>query len=70
MKIIDLCFTEPKHVSPYHYGNTIIHNGEPLKESFNCIICADDCTEHADCMYSNCRHMCMCYNCSLKIEPL
>lgn len=66
MKIIDLTFNQPETV--YNYGDMIIHNGEPLKESFNCIVCADDCTEYADCMYSNCRHMCMCYNCSLKIE--
>lgn len=56
-------------VNLYDYGSVIIHNGETLNEPFNCIVCADNCTEYADCMYSNCRHMCMCYNCSKKLEP-
>ena len=57
-------------ISSYNYPNYIIHNNEPLKEPFNCLICSDDCTEYADCMYSNCRHMCVCYNCSKKLDKM
>tara|TARA_B100001123_G_scaffold434561_1_gene561316 strand:- start:184 stop:1080 length:897 start_codon:yes stop_codon:yes gene_type:complete len=57
-------------ISSYNYPNYIIHNNEPLKEPFNCLVCSDGCTEHADCMYSNCRHMCVCYNCSKKLDKM
>ena len=54
----------------YDYRCLTIHNGETLESSYKCMLCTDNCTEHADCMYSNCRHMCVCYNCSSKLSPV
>lgn len=47
------------------WGNTIIHNGEYSNKAAKCAICID---AYADCMYSNCRHLCICYNCLLKLD--
>ena len=49
----------------YKHGNTIIHNEEYLNKAPKCAICID---AYADCMYSNCRHLCICYNCLLKLN--
>jgi hypothetical protein len=57
-----------ENLSLYNYGNIMVHNGVKLTEPYTCLICADGCTEYADCMYSNCRHLCMCYNCSSKLS--
>lgn len=57
-----------KNICLYNYPNCLVHNKEPLKTTFDCIVCSDNCTEYADCMYSNCRHMCLCYNCSKKLK--
>ena len=51
----------------YNCSFTTVHNGCKLNEAYKCIICSDGCTEYADCMYSNCRHLCICYNCSQKM---
>lgn len=59
-----------KFQEEYTYRYPTIHNGETLESSYKCMICSDDCTEYADCMYSNCRHMCVCYNCSTKLSPV
>lgn len=59
-----------ERLSSYNYSDYIVHNKEEVKEPFNCLICSDGCTEYADCMYSNCRHMCVCYNCSKKLDKM
>tara|TARA_B100001248_G_C27344378_1_gene437936 strand:+ start:413 stop:1261 length:849 start_codon:yes stop_codon:yes gene_type:complete len=59
-----------KKFRSYTYRYPTIHNGETLESSYKCMICSDDCTEYADCMYSNCRHMCVCYSCSKKLSPI
>ena len=64
---INICKLIHKH-SLYKYGNLIVHNGETLTAPAVCVVCADDCTEYADCMYSNCRHLCVCYNCMRKMD--
>ena len=57
-----------ENLSLYKYRNIMVHNGVKLTEPCTCLINADGCTEYADCMYSNCRHLCMCYNCSSKLS--
>ena len=50
-----------KNICLYNYPNCI-HNKEPLKTTL-IVLYGDNCTIlHR--MYSNCRHMCVCYNCS------
>ena len=57
-----------KEFSSFNYNHHTIHNGETLAGPYECLLCADGCTEYADCMYSNCKHMCICYNCSSKLS--
>ena len=56
--------------SSYNYGYTTIHNGDTLTSPYECMLCTDSCTNYADCMYSNCRHMCICYSCSSKLPDI
>jgi hypothetical protein len=48
----------------------IIHNKTPLNTPYECSVCSDSCTKYADCMYSNCRHMCLCYACSTQLDRI
>jgi hypothetical protein len=48
----------------------IIHNKTPLNTPYECSVCSDSCTKYADCMYSNCRHMCLCYACSSQLDRI
>ena len=47
------------------WGNTIIHSGEYSNSESKCAVCIQN---HADCMYSNCRHLCLCYECLVKLD--
>ena len=48
----------------------VIHNTETLNTPYECSVCSDSCTKYADCMYSNCRHMCLCYGCCTQLDKL
>ena len=64
---VNICKLMNEHYL-YKYGNLIVHNGETLTTPALCAVSGNDCTEYADCMYSNCRHLCLCYNCMCQLE--
>ena len=66
-QIENLCSYD-RNVSLFNNDTSVIHNGDVVNQPYKCIVCSDGCNEYADCMYSNCNHMCVCYNCSLKLE--
>lgn len=51
--------------SVQEWGDTIVHNGEYSNTVAKCAVCMEN---HADCMYSNCRHLCLCYECLTKVD--